>query len=126
MSKRPSSSGTPWVKSRIKTYPGEDHDLTFVAESENQIDINKIIEDANKLPIVRADVRLMFFRANDPGQCGQFFDRLHDLFTRHRKTLTGDIYVMAGMDMHTLTYAVRKLTIGRHGSNEIRGKNFSQ
>ena len=101
-----------------KSYPGEDYDLTFAAESENQIDINKIIEDANKLPIVRADVRLMFFRANDPGQCKLFFDRLHDMFKRHRKTEPGDIYVMAGMDMQTLTYVVRKLTIRREGSNE--------
>ena len=60
-----------------RSYPGEDYDLTFVAESENQIDINKIIEDANKLPIARADVRLMFFRANDAAQCSQFFDRLY-------------------------------------------------
>jgi predicted Zn finger-like uncharacterized protein len=100
-----------------RTYPGEDYDLTFAAESENQPDINKIIEDANKLPIVRADVRLMFFRANDQAQCVQFFDRLHDFFRRHRKSEPGDIYIMAGMDMHTLTYMVRKLTLARPGSN---------
>jgi predicted Zn finger-like uncharacterized protein len=100
-----------------RTYPGEDYDLTFVAESENQVDVNRIIEDANKLPIVRADVRLMFFRANDQAQCLQFFDRLHDLFRRHRKSEPGDVYIIAGMDMHTLTYAVRKLTLQRAGSN---------
>jgi predicted Zn finger-like uncharacterized protein len=100
-----------------ESYPGEDYDLTFAAESENQPDVNKIIEDANKLPIVRADARLMFFRANDPPQCLQFFDRLHDLFRRHRKSEVGDIYILAGMDLHTLTYMVRKLTLQRPGSN---------
>jgi predicted Zn finger-like uncharacterized protein len=100
-----------------QSFPGEDYDLTFVAESENQIDLNKIIDDANKLPIVRADVRLMFFRANDAVQRSQFFDRLHDLFKRHRKSEPGDIYIMAGMDMQTMAYAVRKLTLQRAGSN---------
>jgi predicted Zn finger-like uncharacterized protein len=99
------------------SYPGEDYDLTFVAESENQIDVNKIIEDANKLPIARADVRLMFFRANDPAQCGQFFDRLFGLFSGHRKSQPDDVYILAGMDMQTMTYAVRRLTIQRQGSN---------
>jgi predicted Zn finger-like uncharacterized protein len=101
----------------LKSHPGEDNDLTFVAETENQININKIIEDANKLPIARADVRLMFFRANDAAQRSQIFDRLHDLFRRHRKSEAGDVYVMAGMDMQTLAYAVRKLTLQRAGSN---------
>ncbi|HTV38819.1 MAG TPA: zinc-ribbon domain-containing protein [Xanthobacteraceae bacterium] len=107
-----------------RTYPGEDYDLTFAAESENQPDINKIIEDANKLPIVRADVRLMFFRANDQAQCAQFFDRLHDLFRRHRKSEPGDTYIMAGMDMHTLTYMVRRLTLQRPGSNANPWEEF--
>lgn len=107
-----------------RTYPGEDYDLTFAAESENQPDINKIIEDANKLPIVRADARLMFFRANDQAQCVQFFDRLHDLFRRHRKSEAGDIYILAGMDMHTLTYMVRKLTLQRPGSNVSPWEEF--
>ena len=101
----------------LKSHPGEDNDLTFVAESENQIDINKIIEDANKLPIARADVRLMFFRANNASQCLQFFDRLYDLFKRHRKSEAGDVYILAGMDMQTLAYAVRRLTLQRAGSN---------
>jgi predicted Zn finger-like uncharacterized protein len=100
-----------------RSFPGEDYDLTFVAESENQIDLNKIVEDANKLPIARADIRLMFFRANDAAQRSQIFDRLHDLFRRHRKSEPGDVYVMAGMDMQTLAYAVRKLTLQRAGSN---------
>lgn len=100
-----------------KNYPGEDSDLTFVAETENQVDINKVVEDANKLPIARADVRLMFFRANNAPQCVEFFDRLHDLFRRHRKSEPGDVYIMAGMDMQTLFYAVRKLTLQRAGSN---------
>jgi predicted Zn finger-like uncharacterized protein len=101
----------------LKSHPGEDNDLIFVAESENQIDINKIIEDANKLPIARADVRLMFFRANNAPQCLQFFDRLYDLFKRHRKSEAGDVYIIAGMDLQTLSYAVRKLTLQRAGSN---------
>ena len=107
-----------------ESYPGEDCDLTFVAESENQVDINKVIEDANKLPIARADVRLMFFRANDAAQCGQFFERLRELFERHRKTQPGDVYIIAGLDMQTLSYAVRKLTIGREGSNESPWEEF--
>jgi predicted Zn finger-like uncharacterized protein len=106
------------------THPGEDYDLTFVAESENQILIEKILEDANKLPIVRADARLMFFRANDPKQREYFFERLLGLFARHRKTQTGDIYIMAGMDMQTSSYAVRKLTIRRAGSNESPWEEF--
>jgi predicted Zn finger-like uncharacterized protein len=101
----------------LKSHPGEDNDLTFVAETENQIDVNKIIEDANKLPIARADMRLMFFRANNASQCLQVFDRLHDLFKRHRKSEAGDAYILAGMDMQTLSYAVRKLTLHRAGSN---------
>jgi hypothetical protein len=99
------------------THPDEDYDLTFVAESENQILIGKILEDANKLPIVRADARMMFFRANDPDQRAYFFDRLHGLFTRHRKSEVGDIYLMAGMETQSWTYAVRKLTLQREGSN---------
>jgi hypothetical protein len=105
------------AKLQNPAYPGEDYDLTLVAESENHIDINKIIEDANKLPIVRADARLMFFRANDHDQRAYFFERLRGLFERHRKTEPGDIYIAAGMEMQTLSYAVRKLTIQRAGSN---------
>ncbi len=112
------------AKIESPSHPGEDYDLKFVAESENQIDINKIIEDANKLPIARADVRFMFFRAHDPGQREHFFDRLGGLFQRHRKTVPGDIYIMAGMDMQTSSYAVRKLTIGREGSNESPWEEF--
>ena len=97
--------------------PGEDHDLTFVAESENQVQIEKISKDANELPIVRADARLMFFRADDSNQRNYFFERLRGLFERHRKTEPGDIYFMVGMEMQNLTYAVRKLTIPHEGSN---------
>ncbi len=74
-------------------YPGEDTDLLFVAESENQPHIDKILEDANKLPIVRADVRMMFFRANDPGQLELHFDKLRWTIPappqdRHRRRLS--------------------------------------
>jgi hypothetical protein len=61
------------AKVESPTHPDEDYDLTFVAESENQILIEKILEDANKLPIARADARLMFFRANDQTQREYFF-----------------------------------------------------
>lgn len=105
------------AKVESPTHPGEDYDLMFVAESENQILIEKILEDANKLPIVRADARLMFFRAGDPAQRSYFFERLRGLFERHRKSEPGDVYVMAGMEMQHLSYAVRKLTIPRTGSN---------
>lgn len=105
-------------------HPREDLDLLFVAESENHTHIDKIIEDANKLPIVRADLRLMFFRANDPPQLGQFFDRLHRLFQEHRKSQFGDMYLLAGMDMQTLTYSVRKLTIRRQQSNVSPWQEF--
>ncbi len=105
------------AKIESRSHPGEDHDLTFVAESENQVQIEKILEDANKLPIVRADARLMFFRANDSNQRNYFFERLRGLFERHRKTEPGDIYFMVGMEMQNLTYAVRKLTIPHEGSN---------
>jgi predicted Zn finger-like uncharacterized protein len=98
-------------------YPGEDCDLTFVAESENHIGIEKILEDANKLPIARADARLMFFRANDPKQRAYFFEELYGLFGRHRKSEPGDIYIMAGMETKSWTYAVRKLTLRGAGSN---------
>jgi hypothetical protein len=47
----------------------------------------------------------------------QIFDRLHDLFKRHRKSEAGDVYIVAGVDMQTLAYAVRKLTLQRAGSN---------
>jgi hypothetical protein len=66
----------------------------------------------------------MFFRANDQPQCAQFFDRLHDFFRRHRKSEIGDIYILAGMDMHTLNYAVRKLTIQREGTNVSPWQDF--
>jgi predicted Zn finger-like uncharacterized protein len=105
------------AKIESPTHPDEDYDLTFVAESENQILIERILEDANKLPIVRADARLMFFRANDPTQRDYFFERLRGLFERHRKSEPGDVYIIAGMEMQNLTYAVRKLTIQRSGSN---------
>ncbi len=112
------------AKIESPSHPGEDYDLTFVAESENQVLIEKILEDANKLPIVRADVRMMFFRANDPAQRNYFFDRLHGLFKRHRKTEPGDTYIMAGMDMQTWSYVVRKLTIRREGANESPWEEF--
>jgi predicted Zn finger-like uncharacterized protein len=105
------------AKMQNPDFPGEDVDLIFVAESENQCEIDKIIEDANKLPIVRADARLMFFRAHDAVQLEYTFGRLRELFQRHRKTEIGDVYVMAGLDLATLAYAVRKLTIGRDRSN---------
>lgn len=106
------------------SHPGEDYDLTFVAESENQVHIDKILEDANKLPIVRADARLMFFRANDTEQREYFFERLGGLFERHRKTMVGDIYIMAGMETQSWTYAVRKLTIRRELSNVSPWEEF--
>jgi predicted Zn finger-like uncharacterized protein len=105
-------------------FPGEDLDLTFVAESENQIGIERILEDAIKLPIVRADARLMFFRANDLKQLEYFFERLQRLFERHRKTQIGDIYILAGMEMRTLIYFVRKLTIRREFSNVSPWEKF--
>jgi predicted Zn finger-like uncharacterized protein len=105
------------AKVESPSHPGEDYDLTFVAESENQIHIDKILEDANKLPIVRTDARLMFFRANDPKQREYFFDRLGGLFARHRKSEPGDIYIMAAMETQSWTYAVRKLTLRQEGSN---------
>ncbi len=107
-----------------REFPGEDHDLIFVAESENQIDIAKIIEDANKLPIVRADARFMFFRANDPPQLEYTFDRLRELFQRHKKSEIGDVYIMAGLDMASLVYAVRKLTVRRDRSNVNEWEEF--
>ena len=97
--------------------PDDDLDLLFVAESENQPHIDKILEDANKLPIARADVRLMFFRANDPQTLETYFERLLGLFHRHRKTQVDDVYILAGMDMQSLAYRVRKLTMRRPGSN---------
>lgn len=112
------------AKVESPSHPGEDFDLTFVAESENQVQIEKILEDANKLPIVRADARMMFFRANDSTQRSYFFDRLCGLFERHRKTELGDIYIMAGMEMQDLSYVVRKLTIRRPGSNESAWEEF--
>jgi hypothetical protein len=105
------------VKTPSREFPGEDLDLIFVAESENQVEIDKIIEDANKLPIARADARFMFFRARDGEQLEYVFGRLRDLFERHRKTEHGDVYVMAGLNLATLSYAVRKLTIRRDRSN---------
>ena len=112
------------AKVESPSHPGEDYDLTFVAESENQVHIDKILEDANKLPIVRADVRLMFFRANDSEQREYFFERLRGLFERHRKTELGDVYIMAGMETATWSYAVRKLTIRRELSNVSPWEEF--
>jgi predicted Zn finger-like uncharacterized protein len=112
------------AKVESPTHPGEDYDLTFVAESENQILIEKILEDANKLPIVRTDARLMFFRANDPKQREYFFERLWGLFARHRKSEVGDVYIMAGMDTQGWTYAVRKLTLRGEGSNVSPWEEF--
>jgi predicted Zn finger-like uncharacterized protein len=105
------------AKTPSPQFPGEDIDLIFVAESENQIEIDKIIEDANKLPIVRADARLMFFRARDKEQLEYTFGRLRDLFERHKKTELGDIYLLAGQDMQAMSYSVRKLTVRRDRSN---------
>ncbi len=105
-------------------FPGEDLDLIFVAESENQIEVGKIIEDANKLPIARADVRFMFFRANNRDQLEYIFERLRELFERHKKTELGDIYIMAGLDMAALVYSVRKLTIRRDRSNVSPWEDF--
>ena len=101
-----------------KDYPGEDCDLAFVAESENQPLIEKILEDAIKLPIARADARLMFFRANEARQLDYFFERLRGLFERHRKSEIGDLYILAGMDLATCAYAVRRLTIRGDRANE--------
>ena len=49
---------------------------------------------------------------------------LRDLFQRHRKTEIGDVYVMAGLDLETLAYAVRKLTIRRERSNVDAWETF--
>ena len=111
-------------KVESRTHPGEDHDLLFVAESENQAIIGKILEDATKLPIVRADARLMFFRAPNAKQLELYFDRLHGLFKQHRKTAMGDVYMLAGMDMQTGTYRVRKLTIRREMANVSPWEEF--
>ena len=111
-------------KVRSPDHPDEDIDLTFVAESENQIQIEKILEDANKLPIVRADARLMFFRANDRRGLDYAFERLFGLFTRHRKSEPGDVYVLAGIETQTLTYVVRKLTIPRELANASPWEEF--
>jgi predicted Zn finger-like uncharacterized protein len=112
------------AKTPSPQFPGEDLDLIFVAESENQIEIDKIIEDANKLPIVRADARFMFFRAHDPRQLEYTFDRLRELFQRHKKSEMGDVYILAGLDMASLAYAVRKLTIRRDRSNVSEWEAF--
>jgi hypothetical protein len=60
---------------RVKNpqHPSEDIDLTFFAEPEKQALIEKILKDANKLQIVRTDVRFMFFRANCAEQLDDFF-----------------------------------------------------
>ena len=107
------------VVSKVEStiHPDDDLDLLFVAESENHAHIDKILEDANKLPIARADLRLMFFRANDSQTLESYFERLLGLFQRHRKTQTDDVYILAGMDMQSLAYEVRKLTMRRKGSN---------
>jgi predicted Zn finger-like uncharacterized protein len=112
------------AKVRSPQHPDEDIDLTFVAESENQVQIERILEDANKLPIVRADARLMFFRANDRKSLDYAFDRLRGLFERHRKTELGDIYILAGMDVQAAAYLVRKLTIRRELSNVSPWEEF--
>jgi len=112
------------AKVESPSYPGEDYDLAFVAEAENQALIEKLIQDANKLPIVRADARLMFFRANDAEQRDYFFDRLRGLFERHRKSELGDVYILAGMETAGLTYLVRRLTIRREGANESAWEDF--
>ena len=111
---------------RVKNsqHPSEDNDLLFVAESENQPLIERILEDANKLPIARADVRLMFFRANDRETLDLFFERLRSLFEQHRKTQFDDVYILAGMDMQSLIYLVRKLTIRRPFANEGPWEEF--
>ena len=98
-------------------HPDDDLDLLFVAESENHAHIDKILEDANKLPIARADVRLMFFRASDAQTLESYFERLLGLFQRHKKTQVDDVYILAGMDMQSLAYDVRRLTMRRKGSN---------
>ena len=112
------------AKTPSPQFPGEDVDLIFVAESENQTEIDKIIEDANKLPIVRADARFMFFRAHNSPQLEYTFERLRDLFQRHRKSELGDIYILAGLDLASLQYAVRKLTIRRDRSNVAPWEEF--
>ncbi len=109
---------------RSPDHPDEDVDLAFVAESENQPAIEKILEDANKLPIVRADARLMFFRANDRRGLDYAFERLFGLFSRHRKSEPGDVYILAGLDAQALTYVVRKLTIPREMANASPWEEF--
>ena len=105
------------AKSASPAHPGEDYNLLFVAESEDHPQIDRIVERVNKLPVARADARMMFFRSSDQTELVYFFDRLHGLVQRHRKSLFGDVYILAGMDVETLNYRVRKLTLRRPGSN---------
>jgi len=92
-------------------------DLTFVAESENRPQLKYILEDAAKLPIVRTDVRLMFFRANDQQQLETYFSELAVFFREHRRTEVGDVYLMAGQNLATGRFSVRKLTIRHERTN---------
>jgi predicted Zn finger-like uncharacterized protein len=105
-------------------YSGEDPDLTLVAESENQIDIERALDDAAKLPSARADVRLMFFRATSLEKLNFAFEKLRHVFERHKNTQVGDIYILAGMETRTLLFFVRKLTIRSQFSNATPWEEF--
>jgi hypothetical protein len=105
-------------------YPAENLDLTLVAESENQIDIERALKDAVNLPLARADVRLMFFRATGLERLNFAFEKLRHVFERHKNTQVGDIYILAGMESRTLLYFVRKLTIRSQFSNATPWEEF--
>jgi len=105
-------------------FPSECIDLTFIAESENDPRIEKILFDANKLPIVRTDVRLMFFKANDRDELEHHYDRLYQLFKNHRRSELGDIYIISGQNKNTGQYYVRKLTIKQEKANSAEWEEF--
>lgn len=98
-------------------HPMEHNDLTFVAESENRPEWRFILEDAEKLPIVRTDVRLFFFRASDQESLDHFFKEVMRVFREHKRTEVGDRYIICGLDMSCWKYRVRTLTIRDRKAN---------
>jgi hypothetical protein len=114
---------TPAKKPSV-AYPGENLDLTLVAESDNQVDIERALKDAVDLPLARADVRLIFFRATGLEKLNFAFEKLRQVFERHKNTQVGDIYILAGMEARTLLYFVRKLTIRSQFSNASPWEEF--
>jgi len=106
------------VKMPDPDYQDEDRDLWIVAESEQDPRIRKILQDANKLPVVRCDVRFMFFRANDAEQLTEHLHRLYGLFQKHRRSETGDRYVLAGLDNKTLQWRVVIYEVNKQGNSQ--------